>query len=67
MKKYNLRKTAARAFLPIFLLAYSSFTLGAYSEKASITAWGWGIIPLGIIVFIITLIWIMRDFWRWDD
>ena len=63
MEKYKLRKVATTRSALVFLLAYTSFGLGAYSEKASFTAWGWVAIVMGVIFFSGALFLLMRDFW----
>jgi hypothetical protein len=63
MRRYKLRERPTRRSVNVFLLAFASFTLGEYSEKASFTAWGKLAIGASIIVLIAVLFLLIRDFW----
>jgi hypothetical protein len=66
MKKYQLRERPTRRSVYVFLLAVSTFNLGQYSEKASITGWGTASIVCSIIVLAAVVFLLMRDFWGAD-
>ena len=63
MKKYKLPEVPIGRSVLVIMLAFASFILGGYSEKASFTIWGSGAIVFGVAVIITTFYALMHDFW----
>jgi hypothetical protein len=50
----------------LFFIVWASFTLGMYSVEFSGSVWAWTAVVCSVVVGILALFLIIRDFWKPD-